>query len=73
MRTVGHRRERPVVMQGDGMLLAEGAHFSETLAHLATSTFIPKGVYRFRTHKDANRQQDDCLVKGIGQLAVERA
>ena len=72
MITIGHRRERPLVMQGDGMLLAEGALFCETISHLAKSTFIPKGVYRFRTHKDANRQQEDCLVKGLGRLAAER-
>jgi len=72
MRTVGHRQERPIAMQGDGTLLAEGARFSETVAHLATSTFIPKGVYRFRSHKDANTQQEDCLAQGLAQLAAER-
>lgn len=72
MRTVGQRRERPIDMQGDGTLLAEGARFSETMAHLTQSTFIPKGVYRFRSHKDANKQQVDCLVRGIGRLAAER-
>jgi hypothetical protein len=72
MITVGHRQERPLVVQGNGTLLAEGARFSETIAHLAKSTFIPKGVYRFRSHKDANRQQDDCLAQGIARLAAER-
>lgn len=72
MITVGHRRERPMAMQGDGALLAEGARFSETIAHLANSTFIPKGVYRFRSHADANRQQEDCLAQGMGRLAAER-
>jgi hypothetical protein len=72
MRTVGHRRERPLVMQGDGKLLAEGARFSEMISHLAVSTFIPKGVYRFHTHQDANRQQEDCLVTGLGRLVAER-
>lgn len=69
---VGHRQERPLIMQGDGTLLAEGARFSETIAHLAKSTFIPKGLYRFRSHKDANRQQEDCLAQGLGRLAAER-
>jgi hypothetical protein len=69
---VGHRHERPIAMQSDGTLLMEGARFSETIAHLTKSTFIPKGVYRFRSHKDANRQQEDCLVNGMGRLAVER-
>lgn len=72
MITVGHRHDRPIVMQGDGTLLAEGARFSEAIAHLAKSTFIPKGVYRFQSHKDANKQQEECLVQGIGRLAVER-
>ncbi|MDF0668633.1 MAG: hypothetical protein P0119_21495 [Nitrospira sp.] len=73
MITVGHRRERPIAGQADGTLLAEGASFSEVIAHLAKSTFIPKGVYRFRSHKDANQQQEDCLAQGIGRLAAERA
>jgi len=73
MITVGHRRERPIAGQGDGILLAEGARFSETIAHLAKSTFIPKGVYRFRSHMEANTQQADCLAKGMGRLAAERA
>lgn len=70
---VGHRQERPIAMQGDGALLAEGARFSETIARLAKSTFIPKGVYRFRSHQDANRQQEERLVQGLGRLAAERA
>lgn len=72
MITVGHRRERPLARQGDGTLLAEGARFSETIGHLAKSTFIPKGVYRFRSHMEANTQQADCLAKGMGRLAAER-
>lgn len=73
MITVGHRRERPIARQGSGILLAEGAGFSETIAHLAKSTFIPKGVYRFRSHTDVNKQQEDCLVQGMRRLAAERA
>lgn len=72
MKRVGHRHERPITMQGDGTLLAEGARFSETIAHLARSTFIPKGVHRFRSHKDANKQQEDCQAQGLGRLAAER-
>ncbi len=72
MITVGHRRERPIAMQADGTLLVEGARFSEAIAHLAKSTFISKGVYRFRSHKDANKQQEDCLAQGLGKLAAER-
>ena len=50
-------------MQGDGTLLAEGALFSETISHLAQSTFIPKGVYRFRAHKDWQLSESDGGVQ----------
>ena len=72
MRTVGHRRGRPLTLQGDGTMLLEGAHFSATIAHLAKSTFIPKGLYRFRSHKDANTHQENCLIQSLGRLAAER-
>jgi hypothetical protein len=70
---VGKRRERPIVMHAEGVLLLEGARFSETIAHLAPTTFIPKGVYRFFSHQEANRQQEGCLARGLGRLAAERA
>lgn len=69
MITVGYRVERLIARQGDGILLAEGARFSETIAHLAKSTFIPKGVYRFQSHTGSNKQQADCLAKGMGRLS----
>lgn len=73
MITVGHRHERPIAEQGDGTLLAEGARFSEAIAHLTKSTFIPKGVYRFRSHAVANTHQEDCLAQGMARLAAKRA
>ncbi len=73
MRTIGTRREPTVTAQASGILLAEGARFSETIAHLAPSTFVPKGVYRYKTHAEANRHEQDCLVRGMGQLAAKRS
>lgn len=73
MRQVGSRREPEIVAQASGLLLKQGARFSETLSRLAPSTFVPKGVYRFRSHEEANRHEQDCLVRGMGLLAVERA
>ena len=69
MRQVGSRRERPLAYRASGQLLIEGARFSEAVSHLAQSTFIPKGVYRFATHEDANRQQEQCLVLGMTRRA----
>jgi len=72
MRQVGARREPEMVERANGFLLAEGARFNEAISRLAPTTFMPKGVYRFRSHDAANRQQLDCLVHGMGRLALER-
>ena len=75
MRTIGHRKERPVSISASGELLAEGARFNDEIHRLPTgdTTFIPKGVYRFMTHDEANQHQLDCLVKGMALVARQRA
>ena len=73
MKQVGRRRCPQIVQQASGLLLTEGARFSEAMSTLAPSTFVPKGVYRFKTHADANQHQQDCLVRGMGLLAARRA
>lgn len=73
MRQVGSRLAQPVVLLASGQLLAEGARFSESVAQLTRSTFIPKGLYRFKSHNDANRHAQDCLVLGMGLLAAKRS
>jgi hypothetical protein len=70
MRQVGTRRERPLARHASGELLAEGARFSETVANLAKTTFIPKGVYRFRSHEEANLHDAEYLAQGMGKLAI---
>lgn len=72
MRQVGTRREPAMVEQASGLLLAEGARFNEMVARLAPTTFISKGVYRFRSHDEANRHELGCLVRGMGLLAAQR-
>jgi hypothetical protein len=75
MRTIGHRKERPVSVSASGELLAEGARFNDEIHRLPTgdTTFIPKGVYRFMTHDEANQHQLDCVAKGMARVALERA
>lgn len=74
MRIVGSRKERPVGQEASGTLLAAGARFNDEMHRLPTgnTTFIPKGIYRFRTHAEANRHQADCLAAGMVQIAKER-
>ncbi|MDR3300791.1 MAG: hypothetical protein LBU43_12570 [Candidatus Accumulibacter sp.] len=75
MKIAGLRKERPVGTPASGELLLEGARFNDEIHRLPTGhmTFIPKGIYRFKTHQEANRRQLDCLAKGMAKIALERA
>ena len=75
MRIVGHRKEHPITFSASAALLAEGARFNDGIHRLPTgnTTFIPKGVFRFKSHEDANRHQQDCLVEGMARIALERS
>jgi len=72
MRKVGARGEPQITEFASGDALAAGARFSESLSRIAPSTFIPKGVYRFKSHEAANKHQQDCLARGMGLLAARR-
>ncbi len=72
MRQVGLRREPAIAEQASGLLLIEGARFNEAVARLARTTFVPKGVYRFKSHDEANSHEVNCLVHGMGLRALRR-
>lgn len=75
MRIVGQRKEHPITFSASASLLAEGARFNDEIHRLPTGneTFIPKGIFRFKTHEAANRQQLDCLVASMVQAALKRS
>jgi hypothetical protein len=68
------REERPLVFSASAELLVEGAHFNQQIHCLPTgnTTLIPKGVYRFTRHQDANRHWLDCVAAGMAKLASGR-
>lgn len=74
MRTIGSRKERSITFAASADLLAEGARFNDEIHRLPTGnrTFIPKGVFRFKNHEEANHQQLDYLTQGMAQIARER-
>ena len=74
MRTVGHRKQRVVGAEPSGDALREGAQFNEEIHRLPTgqTTHIPKGIYRFKTHEEANRFDLECLARHMGRIARER-
>ena len=74
MRTIGHRKERPITFSASAALLLEGARFNDEIHRLPTgrATFIPKGVFRFKSHEAANQHQQACLIDGIAEIALNR-
>lgn len=74
MRSVGNPRTHPITFSASATLLAEGARFNEEIHRLPTgcTTFIPKGVIRFRTHEEANRDQMECIAAGMARIARGR-
>jgi hypothetical protein len=74
MKIVGRRKERPISFEASAEMLAEGARFNDEMHRFPTgnTTFIPKGVKRFRTHQEANQHWQDCLVEGMARTALER-
>lgn len=75
MRTVGHRKERPITFSATTEMLLEGGRFNDEIHRLpsGSSSFVPKGVFRFKTHAEANQHQQDCLIAGMARLAKDRA
>jgi hypothetical protein len=74
MRVVGKRRLRKVEVRASGALLAETARFNQGIERFPelASTFIPKGLYRFRTLEEADAHRVRCLAQGMGRLARRR-
>jgi hypothetical protein len=66
MRIVGDRVDRPLALRPTAELLKEGLRFiAQSAAFGGSSTWIPKGVYRFRTHAEAEEQRIACLARAI--------
>lgn len=67
MKVIGKRKVRPVSDKASGFLLKQGATFNDELHRLPTgsTTYFPKGVYRYKTHDEANVHWESCLIEGI--------
>lgn len=74
MKIIGHRSERGIAAQPSGRLLVEGARANDLLRAFpgGGNGFVPKGVYRFRTHAEANRHWERCLAEAMERLARNR-
>ena len=72
MRIVGKHKYTEIFATASGEHLKRAAMFNETLQATmpnGNQGYIPKGIYRFKTHRDANKHQDDCLVAHLVRIA----
>jgi hypothetical protein len=68
MRTIGKRIEPIPSGKPSAENFIRGCRMNDELQNLPTgkTTFIPRGkVYRFKTHLEANRFQEECIISGI--------
>ncbi len=72
MRTIGKRQQQAITAEASGTQLAEGARFSESISKLASCAYMPKGVYRYKSHEQANAHQLECLARSMALLALGR-
>lgn len=74
MRIVGKLKLRQITLHASSELLKAGCAFNDELHKLPTGnrTFIPKGLYHFKSHEEANRHWDECVAKGMAEIALER-
>lgn len=75
MKIVGNQNERKLQYIASGDALIEAAAFNERMQDampFGRVGYIPKGVYRFKSHEEANRQQDDALAAHMARIAMAR-
>jgi len=74
MRTVGQKIERPLSADASGELLREAAAFNEMLQNafpFGGVGHFPKGVYRFSSHAEANKQDGICLAQHMAKIELQ--
>ena len=73
MRVVGTKKERTITFSPSAEALKEAERFANGMRRLAPSPgYIPKGVYLFRSHEEANAFDLECLAKKMAKVAMER-
>ena len=76
MKTVGKRQEPEIFPEVSAGQLKRAAMYNETLQSTmpnGSRGYIPKGVYHFHSHSEANRHQDECLANHLACIARERS
>ena len=68
MKVAGKRKERSVTIHADGALLREGALFNTEMQKMQSMFRFPRGVFRYKTHEEADRHMMDCVVDSMAAI-----
>lgn len=74
MRTVGRRAQFDLTAEASAERLTEGARWNDSLRPLAGGARIAlaKGIYRYKTHEEADRAWREAIAGGMAELARQR-
>ncbi len=74
MKIIGDKKVRGITKHSSAKLLKQGSIFNDELKKLPTgdTTFIEKGIFRFKNHKEMNQHWIDSVVKGMAQYEYEK-
>ena len=71
-KTIGRRIEPPLTYSASATALKAGVALSASLSELCKTGYVPKGVYRYASHAEANAHDDACLAQNMAMRALER-
>lgn len=70
MKVAGKRKEKNIVIHADGALLRAGALFNTGMQKLQSTFRFPRGVFRYKSHEEADRHMMECVVNSM--VAVQK-
>lgn len=73
-RTVGKKIAQPIAFDASTELLLKGVKFNEEMqkAFGIRHIGVQKGVYRFKSHDEANQHLEECIANNMARLAELR-
>lgn len=74
MRIVGKRSDPVLIPMASGDALMRAASFNEMMQSVmpyGRVGCVPKGIYRYKTHEEANQHQDACLATHMAKIELK--
>lgn len=74
MRIVGNRSVKPIQLHSSPFLFEEGCRFNDEMHKLPSGSRVcmAKGMYRYRSHEEANRHWEESLSGMMAEIKRAR-